>query len=160
MKRQRTRPIALGAVLLMALTAGCGSGEDSPEPVSSPVIESPAPGDAPEAEAEAEDSAAQQFPDVLDVALTQQSATSYNVAVTISSPYDTPQRYADGWRVLTPDGVELGAHTLLHDHAGEQPFTRTQSGLEIPASVDRIIVEGRDLVYGYGGTTMEAAVPR
>ena len=25
--------------------------------------------------------------------------------VTLSSPYDTPERYADAWRVLAPDGT-------------------------------------------------------
>lgn len=59
---------------------------------------------------------------------------AYAIAVTLSSPYDTPDRYAHGWRVLASDGTELGEHTLAHDHAGEQPCTRTQSGLEIPAT--------------------------
>ena len=99
------------------------------------------------------------FPDVLAVELRPASERVYDVAVTISSPYDTPQRYADGWRVLAPDGNELGTHTLLHDHAGEQPFTRTQRGLHIPVGIEAVTVEGRDQVYGFGGATVTVDVP-
>jgi len=78
--------------------------------------------------------------------------------VTISSPYDTPQQYADGWRVLALDDAVLGEHTLLHDHANEQPFTRTQRGVIIPSDVLSVTIEGRDLVNGYGGSTVTVSV--
>jgi hypothetical protein len=61
--------------------------------------------------------------------------------------------------VLAPDGAELGTHTLLHDHANEQPFTRRQRGLVVPDGVAEVTVEGRDLEYGYGGGTLVVAVP-
>lgn len=98
-------------------------------------------------------------PEVLDVEIMSAGEGTFSLAVTISSPYDSPERYADGWRVLTQDGAVLGSHTLLHDHANEQPFTRTQSGLAIPRGVDVVVVEGRDSRYGYGGTTASAEVP-
>ncbi|WP_372594341.1 hypothetical protein [Actinotalea sp.] len=87
------------------------------------------------------------------------TADGYDVVVTISSPYDTPERYADGWRVLGPDGTTLGEHELGHDHATEQPFTRTQRSVVIPDGVTEVTVEGRDLVNGYGGVTVTVAVP-
>jgi len=99
------------------------------------------------------------FPDVLAVELRPQGDRVYDVAVTLSSPYDTPERYADGWRVLDPEGNVLGSHTLLHDHAAEQPFTRTQRGLHIPAGIDEVTVEGRDQANGFGGSTLTAEVP-
>ena len=83
----------------------------------------------------------------------------YDVEVTVTSPYDTPQRYADGWRVLASDGTVLGEHQLLHDHASEQPFTRTQRGLLVPDAVGTVTIEGRDLVNGYGGGTLVVDVP-
>lgn len=92
----------------------------------------------------------QQFPDVLEVEATT-SGESAPFAVTISSPYDTPERYADGWRVLDQDGEVLGEHTLGHDHASEQPFTRTQSGVDIPEGTTSLTIEGRDQEFGYGG---------
>ena len=99
------------------------------------------------------------FPDVVDVELRRTGDRLYDVVVTLSSPYDTPQRYADGWRVLDEDGNVLGIHTLLHDHAAEQPFTRTQPGLHIAEGISEVMVEGRDQVHGFGGQTMTVAVP-
>lgn len=100
------------------------------------------------------------YPDVLAVELRPAGDRTFDVAVTISSPYDTPERYADGWRVLDPAGNVLGTHTLLHDHANEQPFTRTQRALPIPAGVDEVTVEGRDQAYGFGGATVTVKVPQ
>ena len=99
------------------------------------------------------------YPDVVAVELRPAGQRVFDVAVTISSPYDTPERYADGWRVLDPEGNVLGTHMLMHDHANEQPFTRTQRGLEIPAGVTEITVEGRDQANGYGGQTVTIDVP-
>jgi len=101
----------------------------------------------------------ERYPDVLAVELRPVSERVYDVAVTISSPYDSPERYADGWRVLDPEGVVLGTHTLMHDHASEQPFTRTQRTLHIPAGVAAVTVEGRDQANGFGGATVTVEVP-
>jgi hypothetical protein len=99
------------------------------------------------------------YPEIIGVQLVSKGDRVYDVVVSISSPYDSPERYADGWRVVDEEGNVLGTHTLVHDHANEQPFTRTQVGLEIPADVNRITVEGRDLVNGYGGGTLWIDVP-
>ncbi|MGB8361039.1 MAG: hypothetical protein WCE80_06520, partial [Acidimicrobiia bacterium] len=79
--------------------------------------------------------------------------------VTMSSPYDTASRYADAWRVVGDDGVVYGVNELTHDHAAEQPFTRSLTGVEIPASVSTVVVEGRDQVYGWGGATVTVTLP-
>jgi hypothetical protein len=61
---------------------------------------------------------------------------------------------------MTPDGEVLGVRELLHDHAGEQPFTRTLGQpITVPDGVERLVVEGRDLVNGWGGGTTAVAVP-
>lgn len=99
------------------------------------------------------------FPDVVGVEVERSSDDTYDFAVTISSPYDTPERYADGWRIVGPDGTVYGTHQLAHDHAAEQPFTRTQSDVRIPDGVDEVVVEGHDLANGYGGETATVAVP-
>ncbi|WP_174264614.1 hypothetical protein [Phytoactinopolyspora halotolerans] len=100
----------------------------------------------------------QRYPDVIDVRV-ESSGGTYSFEVTVSSPYDTPERYADGWRVVGPDGTVYGEHTLAHDHANEQPFTRTQSGVDVPDDVDEVTIEGRDSEYGYGGSTMTVPLP-
>ena len=150
----RLRRAVLVPAAVLALGA-CGG----PEPdagTSSPAGISPAPGASPGTATVDPD---QRFPDVEQAVLTAQGDGTYTVEVTISSPYDTPERYADGWRVLGPDGTELGSHELAHDHAGEQPFTRTQTGLSVPDGVTEVRVEGRDSENGYGGTTVVAPVP-
>lgn len=106
------------------------------------------------------DTAAQAYPDIVAAELVPAGDGVFDVEVTVSSEYDTAERYADGWRVLAPDGTVLGEHQLLHDHASEQPFTRTQRGLTVPEDIDEVTVEGRDLVNGYGGASLTVAVPR
>lgn len=101
----------------------------------------------------------QQFPDVLEAEVTA-SGDTWSVAATISSPYDSPERYADAFRVLGPDGTELGIRELTHDHANEQPFTRSLADVIIPDDVNEVTIEGRDQVNGWGGDTVTIAVPR
>jgi hypothetical protein len=149
--------IALLPVLLLVLAACSGDTGSSAADASAADATAADATDTPSA---ATTAGAQRYPDIVDVELEPQGDDVYDVRVTVSSPYDTPQRYADGWRVLTPDGTELGTHTLLHDHANEQPFTRTQPGVEIPPSVDEITVEGRDQRSGFGGQTVTVPVPR
>src|SRR6056297_2161079 len=98
------------------------------------------------------------FPDVVD-ATVERDGDTFRFDVTISSPYDTPERYADAWRVVGPDGTVLGVRELLHDHQNEQPFTRSLSGVEIPDDVDTVTIEGRDQVNGWGGATVEVELP-
>ena len=100
------------------------------------------------------------FPDVVDVVATAEDAGSWTFAVTLSSPYDSPDRYADSWRVRNEDGTVYGERFLTHDHANEQPFTRSQSGIEIPDSVIVVVVEGRDQISGWGGETMTIELER
>ena len=127
------------AVGILILLAACG-GDD-------PGTTTTAPGEG-----------TQKYPDVIDVTVTEEPGGTYRFDVTISSPYDTPERYADAWRVITPDGEQLGIRELLHDHAAEQPFTRSLGGVEIPDGVSTVVVEARDLVNGWGGATVEVEV--
>ncbi|WP_017622776.1 hypothetical protein [Nocardiopsis chromatogenes] len=160
MGRFPTTALLAGALLAAAACTG-----PEPSPPAAPEGGTSTPADAPDTAdtaptGEAEDGAAQDhdFPDVVDVTVTQGDA-GYDFAVTISSPYDTPERYADGWRVLGPDGTVFGEHVLAHDHADEQPFTRTQRGVDIPDGTDEVTVEARDSANGYGGETMTVALP-
>lgn len=163
----RHRTIALLAAALVA--AACGSASD-PSGDDEVTATSPAqsstgdPGVGSDAEPDGLDTTVESagddtFPDVVDVSLTTSGGT-WSVAATISSPYDTPDRYADAFRVLAPDGTELGVRELAHDHAGEQPFTRSLEDVTIPDDVAEVIVQGRDQRNGWGGDTVTVAVPR
>ena len=100
----------------------------------------------------------QLYPDVVAVSIEPDGET-YRFDVTISSPYDSAERYADAWRIIGPDGTVYGVRELLHDHAGEQPFTRSLSGVEVPAGVSTVTVEARDKSNGWGGASLEVEVP-
>jgi hypothetical protein len=111
------------------------------------------------APARAADAAAQKHPDVLAVKVRATGAETFDFDVTVSSPYDTPQRYADAFRVRGDDGTVYGERKLLHDHAGEQPFTRDLYGVKIPRAVRTVVVQARDQRFGYGGKTIKVALP-
>jgi len=100
------------------------------------------------------------YPDVVDAAATLEANGTWTFVATLSSPYDSPDRYADAWRVVGPDGTVYGIRELTHDHANEQPFTRNQSGIEIPDDVDTVTVEGRDQLSGWGGATVDVELVR
>lgn len=96
--------MSLIAVSLVLVIGACSSNGDPPDSTKAP------------------EHSAQKFPAVIDVTA-EQTGTTFSFTVTISSPYDSPRRYADGWRVKGQDGTVYGEDTLLHDHADEQPFT-------------------------------------
>lgn len=96
--------------------------------------------------------------DVVFVRMVQEAAGSWTFHVTVSHPDTGWEDYADGWDVVLPGGTVLKSHPedvftrlLLHPHTDEQPFTRSQSGLQIPEGVTQVQVRAHDLVDGYGG---------
>lgn len=161
---RRTTAATLIAVYIGAVAlTGCGASESDAgrDMTTAPRINDGATTTAPDGSNGADRADVdpdQEFPDVLAAELTP-SGDGYRISVTISSPYDTPERYADGWRVLAPDGDVLAEHDLAHDHANEQPFTRTRGPFDIPGGIDEVTVEGRDRANGYGGGTVTVPVP-
>ena len=78
--------------------------------------------------------------------------------MTVAHPDTGWDDYADGWDVVLPDGTVVKPDSdspftrlLLHPHETEQPFTRNQSGIVIPADVSTVTVRAHDLVDGFGG---------
>ena len=109
--------------------------------------------------AQSTDIQSQRYPDVLAVKVTPRGANRFDFDVTLSSRYDKPQRYADAFSVKDAAGKVYGERVLLHDHAGEQPFTRDLYGVTVPPQVKKVIVQGRDRKFGYGGNTADAVLP-
>ena len=153
----------LAALLAMTFTfTACGKeAKDTSAKSIAQTEETLTPDDNPSAplpsSASSED---EQFPDVVDVKAKQEQDGSWNVSVTISSPYETSDRYADAWKVTDSDGNELGIRELAHDHASEQPFTRDLSGVKIDDDVETITVQGRDNQSGWGGETFDLDLTR
>ena len=101
---------------------------------------------------------ADQFPEVLDATAELLKDNTWLIAVTLSSTYDTPQRYADAWRVLNEQDTELGIRILGHDHASEQPFTRSKK-IQLPDGISTIFIEARDQANGWSGQRFEVILP-
>lgn len=87
-------------------------------------------------------------PKVLDVTA-RQTGKTWSFSVTLQHPDTGWDHYADGWRVLDMQGNELGLRVLAHPHVQEQPFTRSLSGVVIPAGTDRVQIQARCLVDGW-----------
>ena len=98
-------------------------------------------------------------PDIVAAKVRSGGNGTFDFDVTVSSPYDTPQRYADGFRVMGKDGEVYGERTLFHDHATEQPFTRDLYGVKIPREIRKVVIQGRDQRFGYGGKSIEVLLP-
>ena len=84
--------------------------------------------------------------------------TTWTFHVTVDHPDTGWEDYADGWDVAVPEGEVLKpdpgndfTRLLLHPHVDEQPFTRSQSGIVVPAGVTEVRVRAHDIVDGYGG---------
>ena len=97
--------------------------------------------------------------DVVDVKVRRSAPGTYDFDVTVKSVDKGWNHYADAFEVLAPDGRLLGRRELLHPHETEQPFTRDLHGVAIPAAITRVTIRARHKPAGYGGKTMEIALP-
>lgn len=77
------------------------------------------------------------------------SGNGWSVDVTLRHADTGWDHYADAWRVVADDGSVLGTRTLYHPHENEQPFTRSLSGVKVPAGMTTVYVEAHDKVHGW-----------
>ena len=96
--------------------------------------------------------------DVLFVRAVETGKEIWTFHVTVAHPDTGWKDYANGWDVILPDDTVLKVNpddeftrVLWHPHETEQPFTRSQNGLKIPAVVHKVRVRAHDLVNGFGG---------
>ena len=97
--------------------------------------------------------------DVIDVRAAKGSDGAYRFDVTVRHADEGWDHYADAWDVVGPDGTVLGTRILAHPHDTEQPFTRSLSGVNIPAGVREVTIRARDKVHGYGGAEFKLKLP-
>ena len=67
--------------------------------------------------------------------------------------------YADRWDVVTLDDRLLKSRVLHHPHENEQPFTRSVSGVQIPADQSQIKIRARDSKHGYSSQEFIVDIP-
>jgi len=97
--------------------------------------------------------------DVVGVEMTPEAGGTWRFDVTVAHADEGWDHYADAWQVVAPDGTILGTRELLHPHETEQPFTRSLTGVAIPAGITEVTVRARDSVHGFGGAEMTVASP-
>ncbi len=86
--------------------------------------------------------------EVVDVEATQQSDQSWRFKVTLKHHDEGWNHYANQWQIIAPDNKILGTRTLYHPHVKEQPFTRSLSGVKIPADINTVRIIATDTVHG------------
>ena len=97
--------------------------------------------------------------DIIAVETVRSADGTYGFQVTVRHSDAGWEHYADRWEVLAPDGTKLGTRVLLHPHDDEQPFTRSLSGVRIPAGVTGVVLRARDSRHEYGGREFRLALP-
>jgi len=98
--------------------------------------------------------------EVLSAEAARSADGSYLFDVTVAHGDQGWQHYADRWEIVDESGVVLATRVLLHPHTGEQPFTRSLSGVTIPEAMHRVTVRAHDSIHGYGGTAVTIDLPR
>ncbi len=98
-------------------------------------------------------------PPVVENVTAQASGDSWRFSVTLRHPDSGWDHYADGWRVELPDGTVLATRELLHPHETEQPFTRSQSGIPIPAGTGQVKIRAKCSVDGWTEETTTFELP-
>jgi len=82
---------------------------------------------------------------------------TFRFDVTIASADTGWDKYADRWQVLDADGAIAGERVLTHPHVDEQPFTRSQSAIPVPAWP--VMVKANDSIDGFCGVAMTVDRP-
>ena len=95
---------------------------------------------------------------VIKAVATEQGSNAWRFDVTIRSNDKGWDYYCDRFEIVAPDGTVLGTRILVHPHETEQPFTRSLSGVSIPASVETVTVRASMKPDGAGGETVQLSL--
>lgn len=64
------------------------------------------------------------------------------------------EHYANAWQVTDLQGNLLAERKLAHPHDHEQPFTRRQCNIIIPADMNNVMVQAKCNQHGFWGKTV------
>ena len=90
----------------------------------------------------------------------EERAGTWHVSVTLHHEDSGWDHYADQWRVVDEQDNLLAERVLFHPHVNEQPFTRSQSSVAIPATAERVFVEAHDKVHDCSPDRVEVNMTR
>lgn len=96
---------------------------------------------------------------IIGVEIKPDGENSYLFSVTLLHDDAGWDHYADKWQVVGVDGTVYGERILAHPHDNEQPFTRSQSGIAIPADVTEVIIRAGDNVDGINSVDKIVKLP-
>ena len=86
-------------------------------------------------------------------------SSSCTFSVTLKHGDEGWDHYANQWDVMLMDGTLLKSRVLYHPHVDEQPFTRSLSGVRIPAGTSRVKIRAKDLKHGYSSKEYSVQIP-
>ena len=98
--------------------------------------------------------------DVIDAKARSTGDGTWTISATVRHADEGWDHYADAFQVVSPSGEVIGTRVLYHPHVEEQPFTRSLTGVAIPADLDHVIVRAGDKIHGYGGKEFRLGLPR
>lgn len=99
-------------------------------------------------------------PQVVTSSATRDADGSWTISVSIQHPDTGWDHFANGWQVLTPDGAIIGYRELAHPHVDEQPFTRSLSGVKIPANVGAVLIRPHCTMDGWAAMPTMLVLPK
>lgn len=97
--------------------------------------------------------------DVVGVTVTKAADGTFTFDVMVKHADTGWKHYANKWEVVGPDDRVLGRRVLFHPHEDEQPFTRSLSGVKIPAGISEVTIRAFDSKHDGGGKTMTVKLP-
>lgn len=105
--------------------------------------------------------------DVTFVKATHTGDDKWTFEVTANHPDVGWSDFMDGWDVVLPDGKKIllapkdkFTRVLAHPHVNQQPVTRSQENILIPAGTKTVTVRAHDLADGYGGKVIEVKLDK
>jgi len=94
---------------------------------------------------------------IIDVKVECSSSCAFSV--TLMHDDEGWDHYANQWDVVTLDGSLLKSRVLYHPHENEQPFTRSLSGVVIPAGTKAVKIRAKDSRHGYSAEEYTVQLP-
>ncbi len=98
--------------------------------------------------------------DVIAAEVVKHEDGTFAFDVTVSHNDEGWNHYVNKWDVVGEGGSVIGTRTLYHPHVEELPFTRSLSGVTIPAGISKVTIRAHDSIHYYGGEIVTIVLPR